>query len=261
MPSLLDAAIEYVTVYNWFIFPIEPRSKKPATAHGFKDASNDPDVILSWWKQQPALNIGVDCGRSNLAVVDVDAEGMEAWNDLANTMAYRAAMVAYTGGGGAHLIYKQPATFEVKNTASKLAKGIDTRGEGGYILLAPSIHPNGNAYAWADGQSLFDTMETFPPELIALLKDSPPTPPTNGQPPRNMTRALQKSYERVANAAHGTRNDTLNKAAYWLFGLAKNGEVNETEVRDTLTAAAQRAGLDEREIIATIGSAYRAATA
>ena len=56
-----------------------------------------------------------------------------------------------TGSGGQHWIYKLPANVEVRNDAgTKLAKGIDVRGDGGYIVVAPSIHLSGDKYAWED---------------------------------------------------------------------------------------------------------------
>ena len=264
MTNMLHEALWYAAAFRWAIFPIKPQSKEPATAHGFKDATTDPEQIAAWWSKTD-YNIGVDCGRSGLAVIDLDGpEGLAAWDKLQASIAPRMCMVQITGSGGSHLIYRQPALVSIKNTAGKLAKHIDTRGEGGYILLAPSIHPNGNAYAWhpdADTDH-FDDMETFPPELLPLLQDQAHTPPSAPtQAPRNPSRTLQRAYERIANAPQGTRNDTLNKAAFYLFNLAKDGLLSELDARDTLTAAAQRAGLNERETTATIQSAYKGAYA
>lgn len=256
--TLREWAIYYATAYSWFVFPIEPRGKRPVTINGFYDATNDPDAIAALWTRE--YNIGVDCGRSNLAVIDLDgAEGLAAWDKLQEGIAPRSGMVQFTGGGGAHILYRQPALVEIRNTAKKLAPHIDTRGFGGYILLAPSVHPSGNVYQWSETQCDFDAMETFPPELLPLLQDKPTPIPNAPAPVTNPPRTLQRSYERVANAPEGSRNDTLNRAAFYLFGLVKQGKVNESDVRDTLTAAAQRAGLAEREIISTLGSAYRAA--
>ena len=258
--NLQQWAIYYATAYDWYVFPVEVRGKKPVTAHGFQDATNAPDAVAAMWTRE--YNIGLDCGRSNVAVIDLDGpEGLAAWDKLQATIAPRLCMVQYTGGGGAHLIYRQPSVAEVRNTASKIAPQIDTRGAGGYILLAPSIHPSGNAYQWHIDSPSLNQMETFPPELLPLLQDKPQTQPTTPTAPRNMTRTLQKTYERVANAAAGTRNDTLNKAAFYLFGLARDGKVNESEAREILTIAAQRAGLPERETLATIQSAYKGAYA
>ena len=49
---------------------------------------------------------------------------------------------------GAASVFKMPNT-PVRNSASKIAPGIDVRGDGGYVLAPPSIHPSGRAYAWS----------------------------------------------------------------------------------------------------------------
>ena len=62
-----------------------------------------------------------------------------------------ATVTAVTGTGGHHLYFRLPnfaGAPVIKNTASALAAGIDTRGEGGYVVAPPSIHPNGNPYGW-----------------------------------------------------------------------------------------------------------------
>lgn len=257
MTNMLHEALWYAAALEWYVFPIKPHSKEPATAHGFKDATRDPEQIAEWWAKGDC-NIGVDCGRSGLAVIDLDGpEGIAAWDKLQATLAPRMSMIQITGSGGAHLIYRQPALVTVKNTAGKLAKSIDTRGEGGYILLAPSIHPNGNAYAWhpdAD-TDCFDDMETFPPELLPLLQEKAPTPPSAPtQAPRNPSRTLQRAYERIANTDKGYRNEVINKASWYLFGLVRDGVLNESDVMETVMQGARRCGYPERETLAILKS-------
>src|SRR6516162_3950542 len=59
---LLASALKYATVLHWPVFPLKPRTKEPATAHGFKDATTDPEQIRRWWKQHPDYNIGTPTG-------------------------------------------------------------------------------------------------------------------------------------------------------------------------------------------------------
>ena len=49
------------------VFPCD-NDKRPFTAHGFKDASNDPDLIRTWWTRWPNADRRADrdqvlCGR------------------------------------------------------------------------------------------------------------------------------------------------------------------------------------------------------
>src|SRR5437764_12390489 len=48
--------------------------KHPRTKHGVKDATCDPEQLERWWERWPDSNIGIDCGRSGLLVVDIDPD-------------------------------------------------------------------------------------------------------------------------------------------------------------------------------------------
>ena len=86
----------------------------------------------------------------------------------------------------------------------------------------------------------------------------PETPYTNnGDNPAYAAAALRNEAERVALAPKGTRNHTLNVAAFNLASLAAAGALNPQDVDDTLTIAARQAGLDDTEIRATLASGRR----
>lgn len=174
---LLTAAIEYAA-HGWPVFPCRPKTKVPFTPRGFLDATTDPEAIKFWWQRWPDANIGLCTGPiSGLAAIDIDTEkggdvsfaALEAQHGPAP-----ATRTSRTGSGGRHLLYRMPAGG-FKCTASKLGKGIDTRGEGGYIVAPPSIHPNGNTYRWED--------EEAPTELPAWLHPATREPlPTTATP-------------------------------------------------------------------------------
>jgi len=122
--------------------------KHPRTTHGFKDASTDAACIGSWWKQWPDANIGIPTGAaSGLMVVDVDPRngGQDSLDGLiAKYGRFPDTAEQITGGGGRHFVFRHPGIAVPKT----LAPGIDLKAEGGYIVVAPSIHPSGNAYQW-----------------------------------------------------------------------------------------------------------------
>jgi len=96
--------------------------------------------------------------------------------------------------------------------------------------------------------------------------DPPPSPPATVHVLRPVAAdaepyalaALQAEVERVATAANGSRNHTLNRATFSLAQLVAGGALTEQTVREHLTSAAQTAGLDPAEITATIDSGLRA---
>jgi hypothetical protein len=59
-----------------------------------------------------------------------------------------------------------PVDFVVATTSNRVAKGIDTRGVGGQVIIPPSIHPNGNVYKWLDGHSPLDIEPAIPPTWL-----------------------------------------------------------------------------------------------
>jgi hypothetical protein len=72
MNEKLEAALSYAS-RGWYVFPVKAKQKIPATRHGHKDATVDPDRIIKCWGEHPDLNIGVALSASSLVAVDVDA--------------------------------------------------------------------------------------------------------------------------------------------------------------------------------------------
>src|SRR5437879_4099359 len=127
--SLAEAALYYAAL-GWPVFPLLPNSKRPLTAHGYKDATTDPQQIQRWAQVHPDANLGLDCGGAGLVVIDVDARqgGREAWarlnsvsfgptGEAGDTAAHPkglwaerfgpgvATLSSTTGGGGLHVFY------------------------------------------------------------------------------------------------------------------------------------------------------------
>ena len=147
---MIDYALEYAK-RGWYIFPLRPKDKRPLTQHGVKDSSNDIEQVKRWWTQWPNANIGLDCGASGIIAVDVDAKsgGVQSWSMLKQDYNLPDTLTSRTGGGGFHLLYTDPKR-QYRNSTSKIAQGIDTRGQNGYIVLPPSVHPSGRLYQWDD---------------------------------------------------------------------------------------------------------------
>lgn len=148
--TMLEWALKYAA-QGFAVFPLAPRSKTPATAHGFQDASTDPEQIRKWWERQPRCNIGVATGHG-LVVIDVDDKEDEGKNGSDALRKWEAehgdfipTWTVLTGTGGRHFWYKTQDNF--KNTVEILG-AIDVRSLGGYVVAPPSIHPNGLSYEW-----------------------------------------------------------------------------------------------------------------
>ena len=116
------------------VFPAAP-DKSPLTAHGFKDASIEGRVIVSWWRDHPEALLAVPTGQvSGLLVIDIDPTGAE-W--YAEHMIDLACHRIHRTPRGHHLLYKMPEVG-VRCSASKLAPGVDVRADGGYVVWWPA---------------------------------------------------------------------------------------------------------------------------
>ena len=152
--ELLAAALSYAK-QGWYVFPCTVKGKTPLIpkaegGHGQDDATVDEAQIRGWWGKWPNANIGIATEKSGLVVLDVDAQhDGEAGLDALQAKYSRlpATPTVITGGGGGHFYFKAPQEGLVHNSTSKLAPGVDIRGNG-YVIAPPSIHPNGNPYRW-----------------------------------------------------------------------------------------------------------------
>jgi hypothetical protein len=133
------------------VFPCWPCTKKPVTTHGFKDATTDPSVIERWWLTNPDYNIAIATGAvSGVLIVDVD--GIDAEAELRKLEGQHGALPATVEAITAHcrhLYFQMPDGVDARNSAGKIAPGIDVRSNGGYVMAPPSVHPSGRRYAWS----------------------------------------------------------------------------------------------------------------
>jgi hypothetical protein len=108
------------------------------TKQGHHNATTDRSRITAWWNLWPGANIGIPTGeRSGILALDVDqSKGLDALE--AEHGELPATRTHSTGSGGMHYLFAYPAGVEIRNSAGKLAEGLDVRGEGGYIIAPPS---------------------------------------------------------------------------------------------------------------------------
>jgi putative DNA primase/helicase len=148
---------------NWHLFPVG-RDKKPLTEHGFKDATQMQAGITEYLKRYPGCNWAGFF--DNQLIIDIDPrhggslEILEAKvGKLPKTRTHK------TGGGGLHLLFKQPHGYFIRNTVQvEGLQGIDRRGNGGYVVLPPSVHESGHSYEVLDASPIVEAP-------AALLKD------------------------------------------------------------------------------------------
>jgi len=238
---------------GWKVFPVSGKTPlvKWTEQHG---------ADHSRWRA--ATGIGVDCGASALIVIDIDdPEGLRILEEkLGRTLAQDGTLQSSTGKGW-HFFYKANGAT-VSNSASKIAKGVDVRGAGGYVVVPPSLHPDGRRYEWVKLAEPVD----IPQDLLEICSAKPEAKPelleratVSGDLDPWTQRALQDECNIVRGALEGTRNDTLYRAGLKMFSIANGGRVSHAEVFSALEASAlansMGTPMDPYEIKATLESA------
>ena len=139
--ALRDAALEYADL-GFYVFPLRPQGKKPLPgSHGLLDATTDPETICQWWEDHPEANIGVDCGRSGLVVLDVDCKnGKDArpaveGKDLAGAVTVATPTEKQLGR---HYYWKANGAKFQSGADLYGFDGLDVRADGAYAVLPPS---------------------------------------------------------------------------------------------------------------------------
>lgn len=271
-PRLMAAALT-AAHRGWPVFPLRPRSKKPA----FRDvdwntlATTDPDTIRRIWTQQP-YNIGIATGAAGLLVIDLDdAHGQTPpppWTSARHGRDVLAALARVVGQpypgdtytvatptGGQHLYFLAPRDIRVRTTAGALGWRIDTRGDRGYIIAAGSRRPEGR-YRVIHRGAVQPLPGWLTERLTPPLRPNEPAVRCDGtRHPAYLRAAVDGEARTVADALDGQRRITLLRAA---SALASIPELDTPAITAVLTEAARTCRahtsqpFSDREIARTI---------
>lgn len=262
--ALAESAVAYAR-QGLHVFPLLPRDKHPfgphACAgapheHGCKDATTDLEIVRGWWAAHPSANVAAVTGRG-IDVLDVD--GPEGEATLAALVVRRWPLprsVEVKTARGRHIYFL--AGGWPCSASRRLGPKLDTRGRGGYVVVPPSIHPDGTVYSWSGA----DVCAAAPAWLTQLLLRPEPRRSTPATRPKNLDRyaaaAVEDAEQIVRTAPEGTRNDTLNREAFGIGRLVAAGAIPEGNAEELLVTAACDAGLPEAEARRTVAGAFRA---
>jgi hypothetical protein len=228
--DLLQAALEYVR-RGWSVVPahgIDADGICTCTRHACEAPGKHPRLswapyqqeranealVRQWWKRWPEANIAIVTGSvSGVVVLDIDPRH-GGKDSLAELGQLPPTVTCLTGGGGEHLFYTHPGRT-VKNGAN-LLPGIDLRGDGGYVIAAPSRHASGQRYQWEGGYSPAEAeLSDMPPCVEALLNGYRPAVNAPEESSEIDIMALLQGKQRIAE---GERNVQMTRIAGHLLG-------------------------------------------
>ena len=145
---MVEFALDYAR-RGWPVFPCRPTNKTPYIKGGHNSATTDPETIRQWWTEYPRAMIGVPMGsRSGVWAIDPDPpkkdgepDGRVLWAELVEKHGkVPPTHKEVTPRGGRHILFAWDPQRPVTDSPGALkGQNIDVRGEGGYVIVAPSI--------------------------------------------------------------------------------------------------------------------------
>ncbi len=234
---------------GWPVFPCRPGSKEPATPHGFKDATTDPERIAAWWRAAADRNVGIATGAPGPDVLDVDVRprgsGYAAFRQLRQAgVAGDAFAIVVTPSGGLHAYY--PGTGQ--RSGRLPAHHLDLKAVGGYVLAPPS-HVGGRRYHVVQHQATGRCLDWA---AAAHLLD-----PADRRPVAGQQRPGHSDADRLAAWVAVLEEGNRNAGLFW--AACRLVEAGRPESLAALAGAARTSGLSDNEISRTLASARRTA--
>jgi hypothetical protein len=222
-------------------------NKHPATPHGFKDASSDPEKVRALWRRYPGPVIGVATGEAaDIDVLDLDSKHREAVEWLReNRHRLPLTRLHRTRSGGLHFLFQHAPGM--RSWAGRPVRGVDGRGDGGYVV-------------W------------WPATCLPVLSDMPPAPwprwllaelrPSRSLPHARVAtipdeHALAGLVRKIARAEEGERNSLAFWAACRAGEMAASGLIGADTAAAVIANAAMLSGLPPAEAERTARSGVR----
>ncbi len=209
------------------LFEMDP-ALPPAGWWAFLEGRDPKHVKTKTWPKSP--NLGLATGSIS-GVIAVDADGPQGIQWVKDHMP-KTGVYQRTGKGW-HAFYRQNGT-KVPNTV-RLVPEVDVRGDGGYVVIAPSIHPSGRKYELEIMEGGWDNLTNY-----AVPKSVPPVPPIEngtvgqneetksgqGLTAENRGTSLGQAVGQRDNIPQGQRDDTLTRmVGHWFHKGLERDEV------------------------------------
>ncbi len=189
--NILNQALYLSEKIGWSVIPVGVDKKPTIAWKPYQTQKATSEQIKSWFSAS-GTNLGIVTGKiSNLIVVDIDVRNGgsdEAFKDI-NTIKCK------TGGGGWHYYFKYEDGIQNK---AGIQQGIDIRGEGGYVVVPPSIHKSGNSYEWINSPE--NTEVLVLPEFVKEWIKNTKTDEDNN--------VSKSNSEVLKGVSEGSRNDS-----------------------------------------------------
>ncbi len=199
------------------------RNKRPLLEwKKYQEKPADLREVLKWISLEGFVGFGVVTGKvSGYVVVDIDVkDGSIPRADVliddglpVTLDELRTAPVSMTGGGGCHIWFKCPDE-NIPRNATNVVRGdgyaVDFRGEGGYVVVPPTMHSSGNRYVWNKATPDVGDARQLPDGLAAFLSKGKQK---ESEQPQTVTEHAKEFLTKESFIQPGTKHDTLVRLA------------------------------------------------
>lgn len=234
------------------IIPVGPDKRPLMSWQQYQTKRAPTEQIEEWWKKWPDANIALVTGEiSGIMAVDCDTKGgIETFEKyLPESL---ETPIQSTPRGGRHYLFRHETG--IRNNA-RILEGIDTRGEGGYILVSPSGNGNGRSYQWLDGLALGSVTPAPLPEAYKRILLESNAKPYGWSPAKDKGQTFFTQGRRDEDIFHAANCLTKGGAGEELTTeiiriLARNcsPSFSESEAEQKVKNALERAAKRERNI-------------
>jgi predicted Fe-Mo cluster-binding NifX family protein len=257
------SALHYASI-GLPVFPCARNGKRPLCGHGCRDATSDLKQIEQWWTDWPDANIGLATGtKSGVVVYDADVKdgrpGLETLRRLeqAADVDWSKTATVKTPSGGIHKYLCHPGSrvpnrANIGRSPALPATGLDSRGDGGYVLLPPSVI-DGCCYEWVvpfqdegGDDNLAEYVDLAPPR--ERVRPSSQSQPFSGQIHPRAGCALREECEAIRSAPEGSRNEQIFKSVAALYELEAAGDIDSHTIQSHVIEAANSYIADDGEV-------------
>lgn len=181
--ELITHALNYARA-GYYVFPLtvmwdESRGKKkliipfPKAEAWDEESTTDESTIREWFAtpRRGMKGLGIDTGKSGIVAVDLDVSngraGPSQWSELPEQQP--TPMLINTHSGGLHRFYRDP-TGRITNSAGEIAPDIDIRGNGGFVITAPTrVWGTDHAYTLDSTITAVSDLPELTPGMIEVI--------------------------------------------------------------------------------------------
>lgn len=251
---------------RWPVMPVSATGNKKPCIKWKQYQTELPDApsLIRWWRDFPLANIGLITGElPELFVVEADSEEALAW--LQSQDLPHGPVAQSSKSYKRHFYFKHPG-FRVANSASQIYPNVDVRGDGGYVVLPPSVHHTGAVYQWIvspDDAELPDAPEWLIEAIITKSKperdpNAPKIAPILDTDPnadhyrRYAIAALEDEKRIIETAPDGQKHTRVRNGAISMATFIPHGLLSAVEVEDHLFSAIEARAADKKNARNTI---------